>query len=300
VRKGIEACREAQAQVAEETALAEISESSDLYDEATGEFKNPGFWKTGGERMGNDWFAVGYDYEFGWEVDLSQGVCSAEARAGAHFDAYVDLLKRFDGIYQQVKLVDLTAMLDTRPDNGGELFKLSAEVFGSPLFDDVSVPDGGPSEPLSFSAAREGSQGIEVGASVPFVIVFVPVSIGGGIAAEIGIRSGISGQAMGFGDDGQCPQVTLTGELEPFARAQGFVTAAVELGVARAGIRGELTLLDAGFPFSPSFALATELDADVQNSAVAADLKLIVDTKASMRLSTLDGEINAFAERSKK
>ena len=296
IKAGILACREAQAQVAEDTALAEIEAVSDLYDAATGEYRNPGFWKTGGERMGNDWFAVGYDYDFGWQLDLDAGVCSADARAGAHFDAYVDLLKKFS-IHKEVKLIDVTGRLDTDASNGGTLFKLSAKVLDSEIFPGIEVSDSDdPDSELSFSIAREASEGIEAGASVPFVIVFVPVTIGGGVAAELGVRSTISGQAVGFGDDEQCPQITLTGELEPFARARGFVSAAVELGVARAGIRGELTILEASFPFSPSFALATDLEADVAAGAAVADLKLIVETKAAMRLSTLDGEINAFAE----
>jgi hypothetical protein len=293
----IEACRDAQAEAAQADALDAIRESTDLYDEATGEVRNPGFWRSGGESMGNDWFSVGYDYTYGWELDLSEGVCSADAAAGGHFGAQVDLLSRFPERAKTVSLIDLTARLDTdHTTNEGTLLELSASVFGVPLFTPIEIEGGAPAEPRTFNGVREGSRGIDVGVTVPFVIVFVPVTIEAGVAAELGFRSSLYGEAVGFGDHGQCPQIRLQGELEPFARARGFVTAAVELLVARAGIRGEITLLEASLPFRPSLTLASDFDLDLQAGAASADLTLYVDTEALLRVRTLDGEISAYAE----
>ena len=80
-------CREQQLLFEQQNALEELAASSPLYDDATGTWKNPGFVKEGGESMGNQFFGLGYDYRFGWEFDLSDGVCSLEAWAGGRFGA---------------------------------------------------------------------------------------------------------------------------------------------------------------------------------------------------------------------
>ncbi|MCA9611866.1 MAG: hypothetical protein KC586_03805 [Myxococcales bacterium] len=293
IRNAANACRDQQATAQEQVYLETIREETDLWDSATGQVRNPGFRKTREEQMGNDFFGLTYAYDYGYELDLSDGVCAPEAFLGAEFSAGLDVLT----IHRS--LIDVAARIDSNETtNDGLLVDVHADVLGQPIFDPVSVPDQGlGGAQYEWSAVVEGSHGIDQTlATARFVIVFVPVSISAGIAAEIGFRAGLEVEAQGFGVPNECPRLRVGGELTPFAGASGFVEAGIDIGIAAAGIRGELTILEAELPFRPGFAITSDaaIEGDYEN--LAASLTVEVEVDAKLRLRTLDGTISAFAE----
>jgi hypothetical protein len=293
IRNAVNACRAAQEEAQLEVHLAEIRETTDLWDPATGQVRNPGFRKSREEQMGNDFFGLTYAYDYGYELDVSAGVCAPEAFLGATFSADLDVLT-----FHQ-PLIDVAARIDTNDDtNETNLVDVHAEVLGQPLFQPFQVLDQGlGGEEYEWSAVVEGSHEIDQTlVTARFVIVFVPVSISAGIAAELGFRAGLEVEARGFGIEDECPRLGVGGEFTPFARASGFVEAAVDIGIASAGIRGKVTLIDASLPLRPRFAVETDAGVTGDWDGVMASLTLVVDVDAQLRLRTLDGTISAFAE----
>lgn len=249
--------------------------------------------------MGNDFFGLSYRYDYGFELDLSDGVCAPEAYLGGEFSAGLDVLQ------EHVELIDVAARIDSNDaSNDGLLVDVHASVLNQPLFDPFGVDDQGlGGDQHRWSAIVEGSEGIDVEgshdidqtlATARFVIVFVPVSISAGIAADIGFRANLDVAAEGFGVPNPCPELQVGGELTPFARASGFVEAGIDIGIAAAGIRGELTILEAELPFRPSVGIETDASVDDDYENLAAELKLTFDIDARLRLRTLDGTISAF------
>lgn len=293
LREQLRECRELQAAGEIETYVATIRETTDLYDSASGEIRNPGFRRSREEQMGNDYFGLSYAYDYGYELDLSDGVCAPEIFLGGEFSAGLDVLTH------HVELIDVAARIDSNEATNDDLLvDVHADVLGQPIFDPVSIGDQGlGGETYDWSTVVEGSHEFDQTlATARFVIVFVPVSISAGVGAELGFRAEPRVLATGFGTPGECPSLEVGGTLTPFAGARGFVEAGVDIGIASAGLRGELSLLDALLPFETTLTIETDAEVQGDYDNLAATALLTVDVDAKLKLRTLDGSISAYAE----
>ena len=283
-------CRQRQIQQEEHDAKEELAANTPLYDEATGTWKNPGFIEEGGEDMGNEYFGLDYDYRYGWELDLADGVCGLDAWAGARFGAGATIFRH------RQSLVDFEASLDTADvDGDNHVIDVHAHVFGTPVFTDIHVdqPDNDPT--LEWSRSVDFSEGFDVPLfDSRFVIVVVPVRLTAGVAGRAGIELGLGVDLQGFVDD-ECPRVDVTGEVRPYLRFSGFVQAGIDIGIAAAGIRGELDIVRADVPFRPEISIAMVSGA-IGSSPQPVDLELTVRSNLSLELSTLSGSLSAYAK----
>lgn len=293
LRDQLTECREAQSEAVIETYIQTIQEETDLYDAASGEIRNPGFRRSREEQMGNDFFGLSYAYDYGYELDLSDGVCAPQVFLGAEFSAGLDVLTH------HVELIDVAARIDSNEETNDDfLVDVHADVLGQPIFDPMTIDDQGlGGKSYEWSAVIEGSHEFDQTlATARFVIVFVPVSISAGIGAELGFRAEPLVQANGFGKPGECPSLHVSGALTPFAGARGFVEAGIDVGIATAGIRGQVNIATFEMPFTPTLTIITNAEVDHHYENIAATALLTVDVDVKLKLRTLDGTISAFAE----
>jgi hypothetical protein len=286
-------CREQQLKQEELEAKEELAANSPLYDDVTGEWRNPGQIKEGGEDMGNKYFGLDYGYKFGWELDLSGGVCGMHAWAGAQFDAGATVFKK------HFTMVDFEASLDTADaDDDDKVVDIHGEIFGKKMFDDIVVEQGEVDPLLEWSRTEEVSESKDATLiEQRFVIVVVPVRLSAGIAGRIGAELGINAELAGF-TNGECPRIAVGGLVKPFIGIDAFVEAGIDIFIASAGIRGDLTIIEAGLPFEPKVSV-TLAGGAVVSDAIAnpepLNLTLDVNTSLKLELSTLSGKLSAFA-----
>lgn len=280
-------------------ALADLRATTDLFDESTGRIGNPAWRHSRNVSMGNQYFGLDYAYDVGYEVDLSNGVCDAEAFVGGSFDTGLTVFGRSQS------LLDVAAIFNSEEEtNNDMLFDLHADVLGVPLFDPIVVEGGEPAEVQHWNRTVERSAPVgEISSTARFVVVFIPISIEAGAAAEVGFAADLGGWAHGFGQD-ECPQFHATGTFEPYLAAKGFVEAAINIGIAKAGVRGELTIIHMSVPVRASVGVTTDVQLGAQGEAPqlgdleldAAQFDVDVNVDARLRLRTLDGRISAFAQ----
>ncbi|HEY6558732.1 MAG TPA: hypothetical protein VI072_15720 [Polyangiaceae bacterium] len=286
----VEHCREQQLKQEELEAKEELAANSPLYDDVTGEWLNPGMIKEGGEDMGNKYFGLDYGYKFGWELDMSSGVCGMQAWAGAEFDAGATVFKK------HFTMVDFEASLDTADsDDDDKVIDIHGEIFGKSMFDDIVVEQGDIEPLLEWSRTREVSESKDATLiEQRFVIVVVPVRLSAGIAGRIGAELGINAELAGF-TDGTCPRIAVGGLVKPFIGIDAFVEAGIDIFIASAGIRGDLTIIEAGLPFEPKVSVTLAGGEVEGNDIQPVNLTLDVDTSLKLELSTLSGKLSAFA-----
>ncbi|HMJ11207.1 MAG TPA: hypothetical protein VK524_07350 [Polyangiaceae bacterium] len=284
-------CHEQQLKQEEQDAKEAVAASTPLYDDATGEWQNPGLLKEGGEEMGNKYFGLDYGYKFGWELDMSNGVCGMQAWAGAQFDAGATVFTK------HFTMVDFEASLDTADsDDDGKVVDIHGEIFGKKMFDDIVVTQGQIEPLLLWNKTEDVSESKDAPLiDQRFVIVVVPVRLTAGVAGRIGAELGITAELAGF-TNGECPRVAVGGLVRPYIAIDAFVEAGIDIFIASAGIRGDLTIIEAGLPFKPNVSVTLSGGKIEGNDVQPVDLELKVNTNLKLELSTLSGKLSAFAQ----
>src|SRR5262249_23750686 len=82
------------------------------------------------------------------------------------------------------------------------------------------------------------------------VVGFIPVSLEAGIAFDYGYN--LKAKFNQPGCDVSNPTIGMSATFEPYAGVNGYISAGVDLLLAAAGIRGDLTLVRVGLPFTAS------------------------------------------------
>lgn len=277
-----------------------LATSSGLVDPLTRQPQNPGFRRSQEESMGNKWFGLSYGYDFGYGIDLMNGICQADGWAGAGMHAELKVLGRSSELFSAVNHATTDAHDRFANQQTSYLVDMHLRVLGQDLYVPQQVS---PSEEehLSFHGTVEGSKSMEVARiTSTFMVGPVPLSLSAGAAFEAGLRGSLAAEARLPSADNNCFRFQASGEIAPFIAAKGFVEAAVNLLIVRAGIRGEITILDASLPFSLNLGLSENPNAVSADSWVDGgnyrNLHLWANTDLSLRLRTLDGHIGVFAE----
>ena len=230
---------------------------------------------TNGAHYGDSRFNVGYEYGAHWGVrDVAGGreLCRANLGTGGHFLAYGTVFgHRFDVIHAR-------ALAETRGESVHA--EARAVLLGIEL---VNVRH---DVPLRFNLVQSPQHTGTLGGRFWFWLGPIPISVAAGISGTVGLTAALESRI-----DRDCTygylDVGVQGRVEPFARLRAYAEAAVDIFIAAVGIRGELTLLEAGLPLTASLSLHLD-DPDFRRAS------LRVSTGLSARLSTLSGALMVF------
>ncbi|UJR85234.1 hypothetical protein [Sandaracinus amylolyticus] len=263
---------------------------------ADGQVRLPGFDHRGGNTLGDrSLFALGYQYQATFDLNTtgdgrfsrsyfssgSQGetTCNAPLRAFGGFAATATVFK------SDLSLVDAQVSTLT---SSGHLRILGNEVFSASFSSD------GTQRNMAASASRESTLAHGV-----IVVLGIPISYRAGIAGSVGVE-GFAGTTRTSSPACDVPRIELG--FTPSARLEGFLSAAVDVVIARAGVKGRLTVLDLALPVTVTAGFEQreipaggEYLGNVLSSPMTVP-HLGVLANADLRLTTLSGSISAFAE----
>lgn len=285
LQEDVKICREKavayKKQKAEDLARQRVKSIPELVDQGTGNFKKPGIAKSRDELMGNKYFGLGYNYDLGWLVEPKADICKMQIDTHASFLAYANVFAK------QRNLVDAAARFDTEAKN----FHLHFKVAGKNIFTPVDKGWSTPS-PLEYKLSKDFGTGKKSATLVKtyIVVVIVPIKIEAGISGEVGINLGFTANAQGF-DNESCPKASVGGLIEPYVAVNGYVEAGIDVLIASAGIRGELTIIRASTPFTTGVGVAL-----LSGTLAPENLELQVNTKLGVKLQTLSGSVRGYAQ----
>lgn len=283
----VETCREAEIAYKEwmqlEEAKNRVKSIPELYDQSTGQFKLPGIYKSRDEYMGNKYFGLGYDYAFGFNLDIQSEICVINLYAGGHLKSEVNLLTL------PVSLIDAAAYVDTEARE----VRVHASVLGIELFDGIHET-WSTQEDFHFNVVKTPKKSKDQTLiDTKIIVVVVPIGIKLGITGEVGANLGATLDTAGLGGDA-CPEVIVGGLVEPFIGMGGYVSAAIDIFIAAAGVRGEVNIITVSLPFRPGIGL--KVLGGMPGSVLPSGIEFQLSAKLDLRLSTLSGRIFAFAE----
>jgi hypothetical protein len=266
-----------------EAAKARLMKEKTLVDPRTGELRPPGFERAGSDNLGNKYFGVSYDYKLSWGVTGFENMCNLHGLAHTHFKSDATVLK------QTVPLLDAEASADIRKAHA------HLKVLGKNIFDPVDEDfiDGNRSL-FNFARSFESDKDAASAAvSFTFVIVAVPITVSLGVAGQVGAELGLQLATRGFDSRGECEDnggfsLGMSGHAEPWARVDGFATAAAGRGL-EVGVKGEILVLKASLPSQIA------VDVNVPDQASSDDM-FRIKNKISLELSTLDGRLAGFVK----
>ncbi len=285
LRAQVDECRKKQIEYKEAKleagAKERVAKIKELVDPETGKVKKPGISKSRDELMGNKYFGLGYNYDLGWLVDAQPEICKLQIDNHATFLAYANVFGK------QRNLLDAQALFDTEKKN----LHLHLKVAGKDIFTPVDKSWSTPA-PLHYEVAKDYGTGKKSASIVKtyIVVVVVPIKVEAGISGEVGIKLGFTADAVGF-DNEQCPKAKVGGLVEPYVSANGYLEAGIDVVVASAGIRGEVTIIRASTPFNAGLGVAL-----LQGELKPENFELQVNTKLGVKLQTLNGSIRAYAQ----
>ncbi|MFO0635996.1 MAG: hypothetical protein U0168_24415 [Nannocystaceae bacterium] len=271
-----------------EAAFAEAWPLIKAYDRGLGpQGRKLGKTWQGGDYLGEkSWFAAGYDYDVGWDVESVKKnhdglVCelggSLHAKTG--FDAWI--------VGNRVEVVDgsLEAQSNTN-GNGKVRFKGHLEMLDESVFS-----TGGWKMAAAFGDEPDGDLGLVLPRPKPRFDIYVGVPISGELWGELLFGSSLTAR----GDSQPCdpavakpaPTFGLSTTFSPLFAAYGVGQVGVGIsGVASAGIRAALTLVMVQLP----------VDVGMRVQKVGGAQSLSFDSGLSLLLETLSGRVSLYLE----
>jgi hypothetical protein len=238
----------------------------------------------GGDYLGDrGWFAAGYDYDVGWNVEptAKDGAYVCELGGSIHaktgFDAWI-------AGSDPIEVVDGSVTAQSNVDGSGNVrFKAHLEMFDQSLFS-----TGGWKVATTFGDPPTGSfLGVQLPEPKPRFDIYVGVPISGQLWGELLFGSEL---ALG-GKAGDCnktsPQFAITASYTPHFGAYGVGQVGVGIaGVASAGIRAALTLVMLGLPVEVGMRAKTKGNQQVVS----------FESQVSLLLETLSGRVSLYVE----
>lgn len=236
--------------------------------------------------LGGKWFGADAHWETGFEVKEigNPNECSIRQHVWGDFTAKATVLKL------PVELVD--AHLNVTDE---KLDRLNLTVAGEELID----PKIGPDNAIRFGADYDlvAPSGREKTATLAhytqrFVIVFIPVSLGAYASGTLGFKYSVTaGRTEGETTEHKCKiaRAEVRGSLEPYARVDGEIRAAVDAYVVSAGIKGILHVVRASVPVTAAASIGPNVDDPAQY-----DIQM--RSGAELKMDFLSGQIDAYAE----
>ncbi|MEM9176015.1 MAG: hypothetical protein AAGC67_12340, partial [Myxococcota bacterium] len=285
----------AQAELSAEKAAARerLAEIGDLRDPDTGEIKRPGRVTSWAEDKGGKYFGLSMAYNYGFDTDVDDDLCNFDLIAGGDFAATVTILT------SNRSLIDVAAWVRMRDQE----IELRSSIMGQDLFTEVNLsaddlPDGQTLgfDAFSFVRGDRSRRSDLAGWDQRFMLGPVPLSLELGVGGALGYAFDLEGEMKPGGATEKgidlCPEMGLTSTIRPYVAAYGFLEVAIDIGVAAAGIRGELNIME----------LSTPVEIDISLEAVDAQTDLGIDLALGVGMSvhadfeTLSGRTAVFGE----
>lgn len=276
------------ADVALHEAKARLASIPELLDPDTGEIVKPGRSASWDEHKGSKYFGIGMRYNYAFETDVDDNVCNFDLVAGGDFSSDVDILTA------NLELVDVAAWVRT----GEEFVDVHAEVLGIALFSALHVDGMEDGETVGIDFARTDNRKTAdvAGLTTNFFLGPIPMSLSVGAGGGIGYRFQMNGSLTAFEGNEEsvdiCPELVLDATLEPYVGVYGFIEVAIDIVIARAGVRGEVTILELSIPVTLDLSLAAVSAPAPQY----VDLEFGVGMSVATRFESLSGRISAFGE----
>ncbi len=259
-----------------QAALARVPHASLLSPRAIGDRREGG--STWGD-LGS--FGAKYHYQTDWGIepagtDAQGQVCRVAGQVLGELDSSVTVF----GVHQDI----VDARLQGTSERQGTTTTLPArvsghlDILGERLYAIPADATGG-----RYRYSTEDRDDREL-FSEWFLVGPIPVKVAAGVALSYGaaISLAISQGAC----DAHNPRLSISGKFEPHVGVGGWVTAAVDLFLVSAGVRGDLTLIDAGLPLSASVS--------VGNDARTAEPLAQATARLDLVLEELSGAISVF------
>jgi hypothetical protein len=253
---------------------------------------------SGGKSLGDpSFFAVNYNYSAGYDAGYTRGgtdgqtICGVSGHVGGGLYADVQV-----AIIGTVPVLD--AALHARAGQGGDpnayadghLIVLGKNIYSSG--GELNAASG-----FNLSPADPSKMQANIGYDMIIPIAgIIPVHLHAGLDFSTGLNWGVSGNApQGCDGAGNGARMTLTGTITPWANVGADLSAAIGITLfglgAEAGVRGDLSLLNAKAPVNVTLTVGDAYIPDFGNY-----LSLTLNTNASIDLSALSGSISAYAE----
>ena len=126
-----------------------------------------------------------------------------------------------------------------------------------------------------------------------FVVLAIPVVVKGGITATVGLDYSLDAtMAATCGGPNDVTLAEVKGHAKPWVNADAFASAGVDLLIADAGVKLNLTLLKAELPFDG------DVRVHMQSNSAGTNGVVYVDATATLklRMSTLDGKLSLYID----
>jgi hypothetical protein len=287
----LEGYQEFQAAQERAEARARIAAIPELVDPDTGAIKRPGRGTSWDEYKGGKYFGLGMQYNYGFYSNLGQDVCSFQIDAGGDFSTSAQVLS------QDIPMLDIAAWVRTESSENEKSVDIHARLLGNDLFSALEVEElakNGDSQPLNFARENRGHTTEMARLGQTFMLGPIPLNLAVGAGGSLGFDFGMNGEAKLVEATESaydtCPQLYVDSYIEPYVGVYGFIEAALDVLVAAAGVRGEMTILKLSTPVDLS------LNLEPVNSGEQVDLGLDIDMSVAARLQSLSGLFAVFGE----
>jgi hypothetical protein len=259
-----------------------------------------------GSQLGNRDFGVSYNYDAGWKLknldNKKLRICAAEVALNADFDVSAEIFGHKENLVSSHSYLRTDEVASGKKvSHQVSLIVLGQEILGAAKTGSVTVPPFGGA--VAFPALNERivERRTLLEARARFAIGPIPVTLAAGAAGEIGVELSLQGNMeYGCPNPSQNPNTVVTtgpspdllrlgaeGGARPYAALNAFASAAVDLVIASAGVRTDLTLLQLSIPFTAS--VSANLDAQSSPTARAR-------TQMKLSLQSLSGRISVFID----
>ncbi len=266
-----------------QTAFEEIWPIIKAYDRGAGTHGHK-FGKdwTGGDYLGDKfWFAAGYDYDTGWDVQPTGKddgyICElgGTIHAKTGFDAWI--------VGGKVEVVDGSVTAESNVGSSGEVrFKGHLEMFDQSVFS-----TGGWKVATTFGDDPAGNFGVQLPNPKPRFDIYVGVPISGQLWGELLFGSSLSLTGKAGGCNKTSPEFSVAAKYAPFFGAFGVGKVGVGIaGVASAGVRAAVTLVMISLP----------VDMVMKAQKKNGSQKLTFNSGLSLMLATLSGRLSLYVE----
>lgn len=249
----------------------------ELVDPRTGNIRAPQWADNGGDFFGKKkYVGAGYSWSTSWNVASSRNICRLHGTVQADFDSEIWLANH------SLSIADFRAAADIHHVSG------HGRVLGRNLFDPFSedVLEGN-EELINVVVSEDVERDWDYGFGFPIGPATLDVTVGA--AGQIGFEGQVEGQTQGFDSDRDCQMNGLRAYIKatarPFVKFTAFADAGLDAFVAKAGIRGDLDLIDVKLPFS----MAITLQGNAANAPT-----LSVDSRVTLDWSMLGGRFRAY------
>ncbi len=262
--------------------------------------------------IGGDWFGGGYSYWAGWSVtprvetaqqasayptDPLPHVCSMAADAGASMKVTATVFQN------NMTLLDAALEVKADPpaapgaqgnDTPGTVtlkqahFTVMGNDYLAPQLQKVNLKEGSTWNGSTFDFPLTETP-FAPSYSVIIPVLFIPLEVSAGMTVKIGTDFTASAMPPVYCDRNNLG-FSVSTSVTPSAEVDAFAAVAVDLGIASAGVQGNLTLFKGAMPVTGAMRLSSAATNDPNQ------ISLVLNTAASLQMTELSGDVDLFAE----